>query len=280
MTAPILADPTVTDTAAATGAAGDEGQAPTNPGTSTPPASSPAETPAPVDTRPREVAPPPGAEASPVPGQGKPVSEWSLDDFPTPIRDYVRGLRQESADHRVKAKTATEEAEQRLEQQKAEWVGGLLKSMGLIAEVPDDAPVGTPVPPEQQIEQLTAQLGQRDTDHRQTITELAIWKAAATHDADPQRLTDSRSFMQTVAGLDPTAADFGEKVAEAIEAAADRDAYFKAAPPAGQVPPPVAPPVSHVGEFAGGPSDGDEVPRTVDEFRAALTSRKKADGNY
>jgi hypothetical protein len=212
------------------------------------------------------------------------VSEWSLDDFPAEIRDYVRGLRTEAGDNRVKAKTAEQVAAEKFEAQKQEWVGQLLESFGLVGEAPPEGePAGTPAPAEQQIAQLTEQLGQRTTQHSEVQRELAIWKAAATAPtpANPQRLTDSRTFMESVAGLDPNATDFADKLAAEIKKAVERDAYYAATPPAGQVPPSTpAAPVSHVGDFAGGPQGGDETPKTVDEFREQLKKRTRAGGNY
>lgn len=288
MTAPTpteTAPATAPTTTSAAGGDGGQGQVPATdpPGTApaAPPDPAPTTPPQGGDAAPREVAPPSGAPpAPPAAGNGKPPAEWSLDDFPEPIRDYVRGLRQEAGDNRVRAKTAEERAAEQFEQQRQKWVGDLLQSLGLIGEAPPDGEGGTPVPPEQQIEQLTAKLGQRDQDHRAAQVELSIWKHAAAHDAHPQRLTDSRAFIKSIEGLDPGSADFDAKIADAIKAAVDRDSYFKATQQAGQVPPP-PPPVPHNGEFAGAPAGaGDDTPRSVDAFRKVLTERKRADGNY
>jgi hypothetical protein len=210
-------------------------------------------------------------------GDGQGPVQRSLDALPPDVRDYIGELRREAAENRVKAKTAAEEASARFEQQRQEWVGSLLSGLGLMPDVTDVA--GEQLTPEQQIEHLTGQLtevqqvnAQRDTALRERTVELAIWKAAHDHDADPQRLTDSRQFMTAVAGLDPAAADFDTKVSAAIGTAVEQNTYYKRATAAQAAPPP--PPVPSGGEFAGGPRGGGAELNTVDDFRAELRRKR------
>ena len=200
------------------------------------------------------------------PAGSRPMSERSLDEFPPEIRGYIESLRRESGDNRVKAKTAEETAAKAADAAKEEWAERIAKAFGLVTDEPGDQ--GEQLTPEQRVEQVTAQLETERTDHGDALRELAIWKAAHTAGGNPQRLTDSRTFMRQVAGLDPTAEDFGAKVAAAIGAAVEADDYYKAAPPPGQVPA-VLPPVPSGGEFAGGPRGDSTQPQTVDDFRAA-----------
>ena len=236
----------------------------------------------PPDPAPVVVTPPPNAPggpgtASPPPAKGRnKPADRSLDEFDPDIRDYIASLRREAGDGRVKAKTADERAQEAAQAQVKTWLDGFAKVLGVAGD--DGGQPGQPeVTPEQRAEQLSTQLAQRDADHRAALVELAVWKAAAVHDAHPGRLTDSRTFMRGVEGLDPTADDFASKVAAAIGAAVKTSDHFKVAPPAGPAPVPVPPPpVPSGGDFAGGPSGGSNTdPQSVDDFRAELRKRRE-----
>jgi hypothetical protein len=67
--------------------------------------------------------------------------------------------------------------------------------------------------------------------------ENAVLKAARKHEADPEALTDSRSFMAKLAGIDPAADDFAAQVDAAIKAAVSTNPLLKVGP---AVPPPPA----------------------------------------
>lgn len=218
-------------------------------------------------------APPPGQPpAAPAAGQpgapadpAAPAGERPLDQFPEEVRGYIASLRKEAGDYRMAAKTAEEKAAGQMKT----WLDGIARTFGLIQDDPA-------VPPEQQIKTLGDQLTSAQEDHRASQVELALWKQAHAHGADPQRLTDSRAFMRTVAGLDPSASDFEQQLAAAVGTALAGHDYYRASPPAGQAPPatepapPAQPPVPSSGEFAGGTGGPDTTPQTVDDFRAAL----------
>jgi hypothetical protein len=231
------------------------------------------------DPTPAEVAPPENATPGP-----KPPAERSLDEYPAELRDYVKSLRTEAADNRVKAKNEAERAkaaeattEQRLAEQREELIGQLLKATGLMPDVADDD--DEPIDPGEQIGALTEQLAARDQDHRATQLELAIWKGAHAHQGNPARLTDSRAFMAELAKLDPGAPDFTSQVSAAIGTAVETDPYYRVEQPAGQVPAQQQPDVPSGGDFAGGTGGQHTEPQTVDEMRALLRKNKRGGGS-
>lgn len=218
-------------------------------------------------------AAPPAAPdpAAPPAGNTPPPADRSLDQFPAEIRDYIAELRKESGDNRIKAKTAAEAAEQ----QKQEWLTNFAKAIGLMT---DESPGEAEVPPEQRVAQLADQLTSAQNDHKALAVELAIFKGAAEHSADPSKITDSRRFMNSVKDLDPASADFESKLAAAIGAAVANDPALKVVgptPPAPVVQP--QPPVPSGGDFAGGPSGGkDTGPQTVEDFIAMRREKRAA----
>jgi hypothetical protein len=200
-------------------------------------------------TPPAQGGPPAGTTAP-----AGPVDERPLDQFDPEIRGYIERLRKENGDNRVKAKTAEDAATQQMQG----FLDKMAAAFGLTAEETAE------IPPEVKAEQLAEQLGAAQNDHRAALVELAVWKGAAAHDADPGRLTDSRRFINAVSKLDPTAADFETQLTAAIGAAVTADQSLKRTPgPAPASPPPVP----SGGEFAGGPRTGETGPQTVDDFR-------------
>jgi hypothetical protein len=139
-------------------------------------------------------------------------------------------LRKENAKDRTTAKeNAAKEAREQL-----------LKDLGL--SKPDEAPDPA---------KLAAELGEKDArlaelaaSARTQAIELAIHDQAGKHGADPKALRDSVSFLKSTAGLDPTAADFGTKLDDAIKAAVEGNTQLRAVPGA---------PRRGGGDFAGGP---------------------------
>lgn len=63
---------------------------------------------------------------------------------------------------------------------------------------------------------------------RAAETELAVFRAAAQHGADPGKLTDSRSFMERIARLDPSAEGHSKRLGEAIEKALTDHPHYAA----------------------------------------------------
>lgn len=77
-------------------------------------------------------------------------------------------------------------------------------------------------------EKLTASLTAAQREARDTKVELAVIKAAGKHEADPVLLADSRTFMASIADLDPAADDFSTQLDAAIKKAVDANAALKA----------------------------------------------------
>jgi hypothetical protein len=77
--------------------------------------------------------------------------------------------------------------------------------------------------PEKLGQELTA--AQRET--RTTKIENAVLKRASKQDGNPSLLVDSRSFMDSVKDLDPTADDFTSKLDDAIKKAVDDNESLK-----------------------------------------------------
>lgn len=67
---------------------------------------------------------------------------------------------------------------------------------------------------------------------RAAQTELAVYRNAARHGADPTRLADSRSFMAAIGKLDPTADDYDKQVSDAIKKAVEDHPHYRS----GQAP--------------------------------------------
>lgn len=221
------------------------------------------------------------AAATAAAQSGQAPTATELASLPADVQKLIADLRKENGETRVKAKTAQETAEaaaaEALKAKQEEWIGNLLKAAGLMPDVADQA--AAELTPEQQIEALTGQLGQRDQDvqarerrFRDTAHELALWKGATAHDADPQRLADSVSFMRTVGELDPDASDYADQVSAAIAAAVAGNEHFKRTSTAVVTPPAVA---SGADGFAGGPRGGtSDEPQGIEAHRAALRERR------
>lgn len=90
----------------------------------------------------------------------------------------------------------------------------------------------------QQGQQPQQQAGQEPADDatadqlRAAQTELAVYRNAARHGADPTRLADSRSFMAAIGALDPTADDYDKQVSDAIKKAVEDHPHYRS----GQAP--------------------------------------------
>lgn len=76
-------------------------------------------------------------------------------------------------------------------------------------------------------DKLAGDLTAAQRDARATKVENAVLKSATKHDADPTRLSDSRSFMSSIADLDPSEDDFATKLDTAIKKAVEDDESFK-----------------------------------------------------
>lgn len=134
----------------------------------------------------------------------KPDEQQRVEDLPHWAQKIIRDTRQEAATHRT-AKTA---AEQAAEQKQRDMVLALAKAAGV------ELPGQTPDP-----EKLAADLTAAQTSARDAAIQLAVYKTAGAVQGNPDALLDSNTFLAKVRTLDPTAADFGAQVSEAIKAA-------------------------------------------------------------
>ncbi|MBB5853971.1 hypothetical protein ACFQ05_11740 [Amycolatopsis umgeniensis] len=176
-----------------------------------------------------EQAPAAGQPSAPAPAEQGPAADELAALDPATLAKMVRDLRTENAADRTNAKTkAADEARQQLAQD-------ISKALGLVAD--DDK-----ADPAKLAEQVTAE--QQRT--RAASVELAVFKSAGQLGADPAALVDSRAFVSAVEQLDPTAADFADKVGAAITKAVTDNPKLRAA---GQAPP------RSSGQHAGGPGE-------------------------
>jgi len=205
---------------------------------------------------------PPAAPTTDGPTDSKPTEPTkptdSIDALPDWAQAEIKRLRAEAGKDRTEAKAkAAEEAAAKakaaaeaeaaareakaVEATKADVVKAVLKALG-------QEPEGDKTPtPEQVIEQITRERDEerknRETTEatlRKFAVEAAVSDAAAMHEANPDRLLDSRKFMTAVDGLDPKADGFRVAVAEAVKAAVEADGDLKVTKPAPKVEPPAA----------------------------------------
>jgi hypothetical protein len=144
-------------------------------------------------------------EAAPVQEQASSTT-WSVED----LQKELTKVRQEAGNYRIQAKTAAEEAAKNAQQ---EFTNKLAVALGL----KEDAAVDPAA--------LTASLTAAQQSAQQAARELAIFKAAGTAGADPNRLLDSSSFKSSIQGLDPSD---GAAISAAISAAVAANPYLKA----------------------------------------------------
>ncbi|MYU21201.1 hypothetical protein [Streptomyces sp. SID8352] len=108
----------------------------------------------------------------------------------------------------AKARTTAKKAA--ADEARTEIVQELGKALGLIKDDKD-----TPPDPAA----LTAQIEKATAAHRETAVELAIYRSAGKHGADPDALTDSRAFLSSIRDLDPSDEGFAKAVSAAIKTA-------------------------------------------------------------
>lgn len=153
--------------------------------------------------------------------------QHAVDDLPDWAQKIVRDARAEAASSRTNAK------QQAADQARAELAQQIGKALGLVQDEQVD--------PAKLTEQLTAS----QAAQTEAARELAVFKAAAGAGADPARLLDSRSFLQSIADTDPTDA---AKIAELVKIAVDTNPTFRTTP---------APGASAV-DHAGGSGEGHQ----------------------
>lgn len=174
-----------------------------------------------------------------------------VEDLPSWAQKVLRDARQGEAKARTEAKAqaATEAAEQARQD----------LAQKLLAVLDPKAADGKQADPAQ----LTQQVTKLADANRDVTIELAIWKNAKNAGANPQALTDSRSFMKRAHKLDPTADDFAAKLRDAMKKAIDESPQYREA---GQAP------ARSGGEFTGGPG-GDAV--TPEQFKRMSVAQRQ-----
>ena len=119
-------------------------------------------------------------------------------------------------------------------------------------EPPDPAKLAEELKAEK--DRAQAEISRRDTELKAKTVELAVLQAAQRHGADGPALLDSRTFLNSLAGLDPAAGDFADKLGEAIGKAVEQVPRYKLAPAAPAPPaPPTVPKSGGAGDFSGTP---------------------------
>jgi hypothetical protein len=205
----------------------------------------PAASAAPAEPQ-QSATPDPPAQPAPAPQQpAAPASDEPWAD-PEKARAEIEKLRRENGAARTNAK------QQAADDARAELAQTIGKALGLVQG--DEAPT---------VEQLTQTLGSTTDELRLAKVELAVHKAAPTHQGDANALLDSRAFLAKVADLDPAAADFQTLVNAAIEKALAENPKLKAVQATG------ASAVDH----AGGSGEGAVTP---EQFAAMKPAEKNA----
>ncbi|MGW8719673.1 hypothetical protein ACWGNR_10230 [Streptomyces althioticus] len=162
--------------------------------------------------------------------------------------EELRKARDQAAKARVGAKEAADKA-------KKELVQEIGKALGLVQDEKDEAPDPA---------KLQAEIERRTAAHRETAVELAVYRGASKYGADPDALTDSRAFLNSIKGLDPEDEGFAKAVQSAIKKAVEDNPKLKTQPAA---------PERTSSDFNGGAGSSSE-PQTIDEIRAARRKRR------
>lgn len=175
---------------------------------------------APAGTVPATSTTPPTGQPTGQPGTGATggtgsTEAESFDALPAWAQQQMRALRAENASARTKAKTdaATEERNRVLAE-----IG---KALGFTSD-------STPDP-----EKLTKDLSDLSAKHRGALVELAVLKVAPKAKGNASALLDSRSFLDVVGKLDPTADGFADQVEAAIAQAVRNNPLLGVGTPAG-----------------------------------------------
>lgn len=180
------------------------------------------------------------APADQQPQQG---ADGDVSTLPAWAQKAIADARAEAGKSRTVAKA---NAAQAAEQALAQKIG---QALGLVQGDQQATP-----------EQLTQQLAESQKSARETAVHLAAYKAAQVENARADRLLNSRSFTDRLAGLDPAAADFGEQVKAAIKAEVDTDPDLYKSRPAGSV--------KGGADFSGG-GPADKKPANLNDAIAA-----------
>lgn len=175
------------------------------------------------------------------------------DEDPAAELERLRKELKQANGEAAKARTSAKKAA--ADEARSEIMKELGKVLGLVE---DDDKTPDPAALKAQIESATAA-------HRETAVELAVYRGASKHGADPDALTDSRAFLKSIADLDPNDEGFAKAVSAAIKAAVTDNPKLKAASQA---------PARTSGDFSG----SSEKPKNGNSIEAQREARRKARG--
>lgn len=162
------------------------------------------------------------------------------------IREEFKGERGKRQQAEARQQQA-EKGQAALQKQIDELQGAQAKQMDALAKALGLKKDDTPPSPEQVAKdfgkKLEAANGETETErqradtahesYRTTAVQLAVYLAADDHDGNPRALLDSARFLRSVAGLDPDADDFADKIADAIDKAVEKNDRLRKAKPRG-----------------------------------------------
>jgi hypothetical protein len=176
-----------------------------------------------------------------------------VDSLPEWAQKLIRETRQEAATHRTKANELQAEHQRSLD--------AIATALGL---KPEDDPAAAAKTAAERAERA-------ENEAKQVKVENAVLRMAAKHGAVPEALTDSRSFMNKLAGIDPAADDFSAKVENAIKEAVEANPALKAAAS--------AVPARSGGSVGGGtPAPGQLSREDLKTMTPAQVTKAKAEG--
>lgn len=212
------------------------------------PPAEPAQPPAPAAAPEPPAAPAAAGDPAPQPApEPAPQPAESVDQLPAWAQKELRSTRSENAAARQRVKELAD-AQAAAKTQHDEQMAGIARALGL-------------APEETTPEQLTAQRDQALADAqanaaraRATQVELAVFRAASQAGVNAGALLDSRTFVATLDGLDPSSEGFAQVVSDRIAAAIETNPAWRAqapvaAPAAAPVTaPPLAPPAPVIPE--------------------------------
>lgn len=186
-------------------------------------------------------------------GQAPPQGEQrTIDQLPAWAQDEIRQARQEAGRYRTELRSTQEQAGQR-----DQLLQQVAKALGLQTD-------GQPDPAK-----LTDEVKAAQAAASQKAVELAVYRNAGKVGANGDALLDSRTFMDSVAGLDPNAADFSTKVEQAIKDAVSSNPRLKAED--SKTPPPAPPAPKSGGDHSGNGGKATYEPQPgLDRMRAAF----------
>ena len=163
----------------------------------------PAPTPSPEPTPPAPPVDPPAPEPTPQPNDVGALPDWA--------QKLIRDTRTEAATHRTKLNEATQAHQASLD--------AIAKALGLKQ---DDDPTAA-------VKTAAEERDAARQEAKAARVENAVLRMAAKHGANPEALTDSRSFMRTLEAIDPAADDFAAQVETAIKTAVEANPNLKVA---------------------------------------------------